>query len=140
MAKIQRIPQNDYLPTDADILKLGGATPVKSGIQEHEFAMGARSLQMLDVSSILDVSSFSHHTLVPSLREKWISQFEHTTSIAFFVDLSKYDHDLEAILEELNQARMVEPLGLFDVVVNSRWFAHTSIILLLCNVGLFGES
>jgi hypothetical protein len=36
------------------------------------------------------------------LRAKWINQFEHTTSIAFFVDLSKYDHDLEAPLGESN--------------------------------------
>jgi len=76
---------------------------------------------------------------MPSLRAKWINQFEHTTSIAFFVDLRKYDHDPEAPLGESNQTRMVEPLCLFDVMVNSRWFAHTSIILLLCNVGRFRE-
>jgi guanine nucleotide-binding protein G(i) subunit alpha len=139
MAEIQRISQNDYLPTDAGILKLGGVTPAKSGIQEHKFVMGECSLQMVDISSTLDVSSISHHTSVPLLRRKWISQIEHTISIAFFVDLSKYDHDPEALLEEFGQTRMVEPLGLFDVVVNSRWFAHTSIILLLCNVGHFGE-
>ncbi|KAN0102639.1 Guanine nucleotide binding protein (G-protein), alpha subunit, partial [Hyaloscypha variabilis] len=68
-----------------------------------------------------------------------INQFEHTTGIAFFVDLSKYDHDPEAPLGESNQTRMVEPLCLFDVMVNSRWFAHTSIILLLCNVRRFRE-
>jgi len=33
----------------------------------------------------------------------------------------------------------MESLVLFDSVVNSRWFMRTSIILLLCNVGLFRQ-
>ncbi len=34
---------------------------------------------------------------------------------------------------------MIESLALFDSVINSRWFVHTSIILFLNKVDLFEE-
>jgi len=71
-----------------------------------------------------------------SERKKWIHLFENATSIIFCVDLACYDR---VLLEDLNANRMMVSLALFDSVVNSRWFMHTSIILLFCNVGLFRQ-
>jgi guanine nucleotide-binding protein G(i) subunit alpha len=88
-----------------------------------------------------------------SERKKWIHCFENVTSIIFCVALSEYD---QVLLEESNQVciahaldgeamltahqnRMVESLVLFDSVVNSRWFARTSIILFLNKVDLFKQ-
>ncbi|RDL42542.1 Uncharacterized protein BP5553_02521 [Venustampulla echinocandica] len=122
--EIQRIAQNDYLPTDTDILKLGIATPTKAGAQEHRFTMGRLSLHMFDISS------------QRSVKMKWIHQFETSISIVFCVDLSQYDH---VLLQESNPNRLIESLSLFDSVVNSPWFLRTSITLLLCNVGHFEE-
>ncbi|CZR66446.1 uncharacterized protein PAC_16347 [Phialocephala subalpina] len=124
MEDIQRIASNDYLPTNADILKLGSAAPAKSGVQEHRFAMGSLSLHMFDISS------------EQSTRKKWIHRFEDCISLVFFADLSKYD---EVFPEELTQNRITEILALFDSVVNSRWFIRASITLLLCNVKHFKE-
>ncbi|KFZ03811.1 hypothetical protein V502_10645 [Pseudogymnoascus sp. VKM F-4520 (FW-2644)] len=114
----------DYLPTDADILKLGGATPDKSGVEEHRLTMGELSLHMFDASS------------QRSERKKWIHQFEGCNSIVFFVDVSQYDEHPPG---ELNQNKITESLFLFDSVINSRWFDRASITLLLCNVGRFKE-
>ncbi|KAE9374128.1 guanine nucleotide binding protein, alpha subunit, partial [Stipitochalara longipes BDJ] len=123
--EIQRIAQHDYLPTDADILKLGSATPARAGIQEHRFTTGSLSLKMFDIS------------LERSERKKWIHQFEGTISITFFVDLNQYDEIFLA--DDLTQNQMAMTLLLFESLVNSRWFSRASIILLLCNVGRFRE-
>lgn len=122
--EIQRIVQNDYLPTDADILKLGGTTPAKSGVQTHKFTKGSLSLHIFDIGS------------QGPEREKWIHQFEGAISIVFFVDLSRYG---EVLLEESDQNRIEESLLLFSAVANSHWFRRATIILLLCNVEQFRE-
>ncbi|OBT78646.1 hypothetical protein VF21_02237 [Pseudogymnoascus sp. 05NY08] len=122
--EIQRIAQEDYLPTDADILKLGGVTPDKPRVQEHRLTMGQLSLHMFDADS------------QRSERRKWIHQFEGCISIAFFVDLSRYDEHPPG---EPDQNHMMDSLLLFDSVINSHWFRRASIILLLCNVGRFKE-
>ncbi|OBT50402.1 hypothetical protein VE04_09602 [Pseudogymnoascus sp. 24MN13] len=122
--EIQRIAQKDYLPTDADILKLGGVTPDKSGVQEYRLTIGQLSLRMFDANS------------QRSGRAKWIHQFETCISIIFFVDMSQYDEHPPG---EPNQNKLIESLLLFDSVVNSHWFYRASFILLLCNVGRFRE-
>ncbi|OBT69586.1 hypothetical protein VE03_00846 [Pseudogymnoascus sp. 23342-1-I1] len=114
--EIQRIAQKDYLPTDADILKLGGVTPDISGVQEHRLTMGQLSLRMFDASSQV------------SERKKWIHQFEDCISIVFFVDISQYD---EHCPEDPDQYKIRESISLFNSVINS--LHRASIILLLCN-------
>lgn len=49
------------------------------------------------------------------------------------VDLGCYD---QIDLEKPNQSPMMEQLLLFDSIVNSEWFKHTSIILFLNNVDI----
>jgi len=83
--------------------------------------MGSLSINMFDIGAY------------PSERRKWIHQFENVTSIIFSVDISCYD---QVLSEELNQTMIMERLVQFDSVVNSPWFKHTSVIMLLCNVDL----
>lgn len=66
-----------------------------------------------------------------SERKKWIHCFDNVTIIIFCVALSEYD---QVLLEESGQNRLEESLALFESVVNSRWFARTSIVLFLNKV------
>ena len=70
-----------------------------------------------------------------SERKKWISQFEGVPVVLFVVDLVGYYQRLH----EESQTRMMESLVLFDSVVNSQWFMHSSIILCLNNVEHFRQ-
>lgn len=93
-----------------------------SGIQEYKFDMGSLGVHMFSIGGQrLD-------------RKKFIHQFENITSIVFSVDLSGYD---QVLPDGSNQNQIIESLQAFDSVVNSRWFLRTSVILLLCNMGLF---
>ncbi|KAL7273046.1 Guanine nucleotide-binding protein alpha-2 subunit [Rhizina undulata] len=116
-----RMSHRDYIPTEADVLRARTKT---TGIYETRFTMGQLSIHMFDVGG------------QRSERKKWIHCFEAVTSIIFCVALSEYD---QVLLEESNQNRMMESLVLFDSVVNSRWFARTSIILFLNKVDLFKQ-
>ncbi|KAI9760374.1 MAG: Non-essential glycogen phosphorylase [Chaenotheca gracillima] len=116
-----RISSADYVPTEADVLRARTKT---TGIYETRFTMGQLSIHMFDVGG------------QRSERKKWIHCFENVTSIIFCVALSEYD---QVLLEESNQNRMMESLGLFESVVNSRWFMRTSIILFLNKVDLFKQ-
>lgn len=69
-----------------------------------------------------------------SERKKWIHCFEAVTSIIFCTSLSEYD---QVLLEESKTNRMAESLVLFESIINSRWFARTSIILFLNKIDVF---
>ncbi|CAO3591864.1 unnamed protein product [Absidia cylindrospora] len=69
-----------------------------------------------------------------SERKKWIHCFDSVASIIFCVALSEYD---QVLLEESQQNRMLESLSLFESIINSRWFLHTSIMLFLNKVDIF---
>lgn len=86
--------------------------------------MGSRTLHIYDINSQC------------SERIKQIHQLLNPTSIVFCVDLSQYD---EVHTEQPNQNKVSQSLLLFNSVVKSRWFARTSTLLLLCNIGRFGE-
>ncbi|KAJ1919256.1 Guanine nucleotide-binding protein alpha-2 subunit [Mycoemilia scoparia] len=118
-SNIQRIGKEDYLPTEADVLRSRSKT---TGIIETRFTMGHTSIHMFDVGG------------QRSERKKWIHCFEGVTSIIFCVALSEYD---QVLLEEAGHNRMEESLVLFDSVINSRWFLRTSIILFLNKIDLF---
>jgi guanine nucleotide-binding protein subunit alpha len=90
---------------------------------EARFMMGSLSIHMFSTGQL-------------SERRKWIHSFENATSIVFCVDLACYD---QVLFEISNGNKMLESLLIFDSVVNSRWFMRTSIVLLLCNLGLFRQ-
>ncbi|BGP36808.1 Guanine nucleotide-binding protein alpha-2 subunit [Rhodotorula kratochvilovae] len=117
--EVKRIGASGYVPSEADVLHARTKT---TGISETKFKAGQLSVHMFDVGG------------QRSERKKWIHCFEAVTSIIFCVALSEYD---QVLLEEKGQNRMNESLVLFESVVNSRWFARTSIILFLNKIDLF---
>ncbi|TDL17128.1 G-protein alpha subunit [Rickenella mellea] len=119
LSEVLRIGKSDYIPTENDVLR---ARQKSIGIIETRLTTGQRSIRIFDVGG------------VRSERKKWIHCFESVTSIIFCTALSEYD---QVLLEDRGQNRMVESLVLFESVTNSRWFLHTSIILLLNKIDVF---
>mmetsp|Transcript_767 Transcript_767/g.748 ORF Transcript_767/g.748 Transcript_767/m.748 type:complete len:441 (+) Transcript_767:264-1586(+) len=119
---LERIAKVGYCPSVDDILRTRKKT---SGIFDFKFQMsGGLNIHMFDVGG------------QRSERKKWIHCFDNVTSIIFCVALSEYD---QVLLEENSQNRLEESLILFDSVVNSRWFARTSIVLFLNKIDVFAE-
>lgn len=116
---LDRIGQANYLPNEQDVLRARLKT---TGITEIQFQLGGLLIHMFDVGG------------QRSERKKWIHCFDSVTSIIFCVALSEYD---QVLLEESNQNRMLESLALFESIVNSRWFIHSSIMLFLNKVDIF---
>ncbi|ORZ19389.1 guanine nucleotide binding protein, alpha subunit [Absidia repens] len=116
---IERIGQSDYTPTEQDVLHARLKT---TGITEIKFQLGGLLIHMFDVGG------------QRSERKKWIHCFDSVASIIFCVALSEYD---QVLLEESQQNRMLESLSLFESIINSRWFLHTSIMLFLNKVDIF---
>lgn len=114
--EVKRIASNDYIPTEADVLR---TKPKTNGIHETSFTRGWLTIRLFDVSG------------QRSKRKKWIHQFQHVTSIIYVVNLAGYD---QVLPEDPTQNRMMESLALFDSIVNSHWFYQTSIILFLNNM------
>jgi guanine nucleotide-binding protein G(i) subunit alpha len=118
---IDRISQQNYLPSDQDVLR----TRVKTtGITETTFHIQDLTYRMFDVGG------------QRSERKKWIHCFENVTVILFLVAISEYDQHL---MEDETVNRMQEALTLFDSICNSRWFVKTSIILFLNKIDRFRE-
>ncbi|KAJ8662276.1 hypothetical protein O0I10_001969 [Lichtheimia ornata] len=117
--EIRRIGDPNYIPLEQDVLR---ARLKSTGITEIRFQLGGLFIHMFDVGG------------QRSERRKWIHCFDSVASIIFCVALSEYD---QVLLEESRQNRMLESLSLFESIVNSRWFIHTSIMLFLNKVDLF---
>ena len=69
-----------------------------------------------------------------SERKKWIHTFENVTSIIFCVSLAEYD---QVLVEDPTQSRLLDSFLLFESIINSQWFRHTSIILFLNKTDMF---
>lgn len=122
LSQIDRISEPNYLPSVSDVLRTRKKT---SGIFDFKFQMGnGLNIHMYDVGG------------QRSERRKWIHCFDNVTLIIFCVALSEYD---QVLLEENSQNRLEESLTLFDSVVNSRWFARTSVVLFLNKIDVFAE-
>ncbi|KAG9051661.1 Guanine nucleotide-binding protein alpha-2 subunit [Tulasnella sp. UAMH 9824] len=120
-SEVQRISQDDYVPSLRDVLKAEAKARPK-GIVEMTLNVGELPIRILDVSGL------------QSERKKWIHCFEAVTSIIFCAALSHYD---QVLWEDKEQTRMTESLTLFDSIVNSRWFSRMSVILFLTKIEVF---
>ncbi|KAI8099055.1 guanine nucleotide binding protein, alpha subunit [Halteromyces radiatus] len=118
---IDRIGDNNYIPTDQDVLRSRVKT---TGITETTFVIDDLTYRMFDVGG------------QRSERKKWIHCFENVTAIIFLVAISEYD---QVLIEDETVNRMQEALTLFDSICNSRWFVKTSIILFLNKIDIFKE-
>lgn len=112
----------NYKPNLQDILRSRQKT---SGIFDTYFDMGSNlKFHIYDVGG------------QRSERKKWIHCFDNVTLAIFCVSLSEYD---QFLLEDKSQNRFQESLILFENIVNSRWFANSSIVLFLNKIDLFAE-
>lgn len=122
LSDLDRLTDPNYIPSQQDILRTRKKT---SGIYDFKFQMSSGlNIHMYDVGG------------QRSERKKWIHCFDNVTLIIFCVALSEYD---QVLLEENSQNRLEESLTLFDSVVNSRWFARTSIVLFLNKIDVFAD-
>jgi len=119
--EIERINNNEYLPTQQDVLRSRVRT---TGIVETKFSYSDMKFKMFDVGGQRNE------------RKKWIHCFQGVTAVIFCVGLSEYDQKL---FEDNTQNRMVESMLLFDEICNSRWFVDTDIILFLNKTDIFKE-
>lgn len=118
---IDRIYQNDYVPSQEDVLR----TRVKTtGINETIVNYKGQRFKLFDVGG------------QRSERSKWIHCFEGVTGIIFCVALSDYD---QCLYEDEQVNRMQESLRLFETICTHKCFTNTSIILFLNKRDLFQE-
>ncbi|KAF8183065.1 guanine nucleotide binding protein, alpha subunit [Mycena galopus ATCC 62051] len=119
LPSIHRIAAPTYVPSEEDILR---TRTRRTTVVETCFSMGDWSVHMFEIGKDYSWSW-----------RKWIHYFESLTSIMFCTALSAYDEgDREG-----GTTRMRESLYLFESVINSRWFLHTSVILILNKVDEF---
>jgi len=120
-ANIDRIVEEDYCPTEEDLLR---ARVITSGIRELSFNHGGVRWRIVDVGGQRNE------------RKKWIHCFQDVTSLLFCVAMSEYDKKL---FEDELVNRMHESLALFDEICNCQWFYETSVMLFLNKSDLFRE-
>jgi GTPase SAR1 family protein len=118
---INRFIENDYVPSEQDVLRSRVRT---TGIEEAVFQFEDMGFRMLDVGG------------QRSERRKWIHCFDSVTAVLFCASLSEYDQTLR---EDDSQNRMKESLLLFDEICNSPWFQETAFILFLNKTDLFRD-
>lgn len=119
---LERISDPKYVPTITDVIRTRKKT---SGIFDTMIELD-KNLKL----HIFDVGGQR------SERKKWIHCFDNVTLIIFCVSLSEYD---QTLLEDNSQNRLEESLILFDSVVNSRWFARSSVVLFLNKIDIFAD-
>ncbi|KAM4688642.1 guanine nucleotide-binding protein G(olf) subunit alpha isoform 1-T1 [Discoglossus pictus] len=121
LEKIDHVRQNDYTPTDQDLLRCRVLT---SGIFETRFQVDKVNFHMFDVGGQRDE------------RRKWIQCFNDVTAIIFVVASSSYNM---VIREDNNTNRLREALDLFKSIWNNRWLRTISIILFLNKQDMLAE-
>ncbi|XP_043923295.1 guanine nucleotide-binding protein G(olf) subunit alpha isoform X1 [Protopterus annectens] len=119
--RIDSVRQNDYTPTDQDLLRCRVLT---SGIFETRFQVDKVNFHMFDVGGQRDE------------RRKWIQCFNDVTAIIFVVASSSYNM---VIREDNNTNRLREALDLFKSIWNNRWLRTISVILFLNKQDMLAE-
>eukprot|EP00769_Ergobibamus_cyprinoides_P003934 gnl/Ergobibamus_cyprinoides/544.p1 GENE.gnl/Ergobibamus_cyprinoides/544~~gnl/Ergobibamus_cyprinoides/544.p1 ORF type:complete len:241 (-),score=59.81 gnl/Ergobibamus_cyprinoides/544:54-776(-) len=121
MERLTEICKPDYVPSQQDVLRARVRT---TGIIENHFSVDGYDFRIIDVGGQRNE------------RRKWIHVFDGVDCLLFVVALSDFD---QVAPDSPTQNRLQEALALFAEVVNSRWFAGVSVILLLNKVDLFSQ-
>lgn len=116
---IKRIGEENYRPTDEDLLLVRSAT---TGVTEAAFRVSKNKFKVIDVGGQRNE------------RRKWIHCFADVTAILYVASLNCYN---QTLYEDENINAMEDSLNLFDEIINSRWFRRTAIILFLNKQDLF---
>jgi len=122
LSDIERLSQQDYVPTEQDILRSRVAT---TGVIETKVIIDN------DIEFIfVDVGGQR------SERRKWVTCFPDVTAILFCAALNGYDLTCS---EDNSTNRITESINLFNQVCNSKWFVEVPIMLFLNKSDLFKE-
>ncbi|GAA6092955.1 guanine nucleotide-binding protein G(olf) subunit alpha [Tachysurus ichikawai] len=119
--RIDSVRQNDYTPTDQDLLRCRVLT---SGIFETRFQVDKVNFHMFDVGGQRDE------------RRKWIQCFNDVTAIIFVAASSSYNM---VIREDNSTNRLRESLDLFRSIWNNRFLRTISVILFLNKQDMLAE-
>lgn len=109
----------NYLPTPEDMLRIRIQT---TGIVEENYWVEHAPFHIIDVGGQRNE------------RKKWVTSFENVTAVIFIVSLADYDLALD---DNPMVNRLMDALGLFAEIVNSRWFENSCIILFLNKKDIF---
>lgn len=120
--KIDKIIDINYQPSFDDILRVSNNV---NNVVDLEFKSENNILVVISDLSIKKLE-----------RPNWINTFTQYTFIAFCVSLSDYDQFDD---EKKIKNRMEKSIDLFNLVVNSKWFSSTSILLFLNKIDIFTE-
>ncbi|VDL64042.1 unnamed protein product [Hymenolepis diminuta] len=119
-SSLERLIQNDYLPTRDDILN------IKCG----QFGL---------LEEIIHRNKLSFRFISPSMSRSSLNKlsyyFDCVDAVIFVVSLSDYDVNVDASNEKL---KLRDDMDFFASICNSKWFAKcTSIFLILNKVDIF---
>ena len=119
--KISDLSQDEYVPSDQDILRCRVLT---KDISEIKFVERSVMFHMFDVGG------------QRSQRRKWIQCFYDVTAIVFFTATSAYNQNLR---ECETKNRLEESLELFQDVWSNRFLQRVSVILFLNKQDILAE-
>jgi len=123
IANIDRIAEEDYLPSKDDVLHVRVRT---TGIVEEKLQINGRSFKIVDVGG------------QRSERRKWINCFDGVTGLIFVESLISYN---QMLYEDETTNRMKESLFLFKTLCSENMpaFRDSCIVLFLNKSDLFSE-
>ncbi|KAH6084800.1 hypothetical protein HBI67_015470 [Parastagonospora nodorum] len=122
--EIERIADDDYLPTEADMMRLNQSL---GGIKELRFNWDELDIHLFNVSG---------HYFSGNFRKRWHHQLDGATSLVCTIDVSRYD---KPYLGQSTESQLLEDFANFELWAASEKFANSSIILLLNNFTRFRE-
>lgn len=120
---IVRIASDDYVPTEADIIRLNSSA---GGIKELRFEWDELGVHLFNINGFIP----------DQFRKRWFHQLENATSLVYTVDVSTYDRPY---LGQSTESQLLDDFATFESYANSPKFAGSSIILLLNNFTRFRE-
>ena len=128
LSRLDRINQQDYLPTEQDILRCRVPT---TGVLEYSFDIQRHHFRIFDVGG------------QRTERRKWIHCFEGVTSVLFLAALSDYNEKCQNCYHEncpeKGQNRLDISIDLFKLIKRNPWFENSSMILFLNKKDLLEE-
>ncbi|XP_063422602.1 guanine nucleotide-binding protein G(s) subunit alpha-like [Mytilus trossulus] len=123
--KVEEVYNDDYVPSDQDILR---CRVVTTAIQNIEFNVpdGGNQVRF----SVFDVGGQQGE------RKKWIQVFDSVAVILFMVDCGSFDTTLR---EDPTKNRLLEALEIFEQVWKNRFLRNVSVLLFLNKIDVLAE-
>ncbi|KAK9078493.1 hypothetical protein SSX86_002550 [Deinandra increscens subsp. villosa] len=125
MENLQRLSEENYIPTKEDVLHARVRT---TGVVEIQFSPVGENKKSGEVYRLYDVGGQRNE------RRKWIHLFDGVTAVIFCAAISEYD---QTLFEDENKNRIMETKELFEWVLKQKCFEKTSFMLFLNKFDIF---